>query len=274
MILPLYDQMKARAIRPFINKRGTECYLLSYPKCGRTWLRLLIGKLLCDQFNLPSEQMIDTYRLTAVTPTLRSHFSHDYASIKAGFAYNRMPTDKSEYKHCKVLFMIRDPRDTLVSSYFQATKRVNKFQGPISEFVRDERFGIKKIIAYYNLWHKNQDLPRAYQLLRYEELHQDPAKVLISVLQFMELEQIDTGLVDTAVAYASFNNMKKMESSGQFKDDKMQPGTPQDADSFKVRQGKIGGFTEHLSEEDLAYIQQTIQTMGCPYAEEYYPLAL
>lgn len=270
MIWPIYDKMKAAAIRPFINKRGTECYILSYPKCGRTWLRLLIGKVLCDQFKLPEEQMIDTYRLTAVAPTLRTHFSHDYSSIKAGFAYNRMPTNKSEYKSGKVLFMIRDPRDTLVSSYFQATKRVNKFQGSMSEFVRDDRFGIKKIVAYYNIWYANQAIPRAFQLIRYEELHQDPVGVLTAVLQFMELEPIDAGLVETAVAFASFNNMKKMESSGRFDDDKMQPGAKQDADSYKVRQGKVGGYPDYLSPADLDYIQETIQTTGCPFAQKYY----
>jgi len=270
MILPLYDKIKAAAIRPFINKRGTECYILSYPKCGRTWLRLLIGKVLCDQFGLPEAQMIDTFRLSAAAPILRTHFSHDYSSIKAGFPYNRLPNNKDEYRNCKVLFMIRDPRDTIVSSYFQATKRVNKFQGTMSEFVRDERFGIKKIVAYYNLWHKKQTVPRAYQLLRYEELHQDPAKALISVLRFMELEQIDEAVVETAVAFASFKNMKKMEKSGKFKNDKLQPTVKQDANSYKVRQGKVGGYRDYLSAEDLVYIRQTIQSMGCPYVEKYY----
>ena len=274
MILPLFYQLKAKAIRPFIHKRGTQCYILSYPKCGRTWLRLLIGKVLCEQFNLPESQMIDTFRLTAVAPVLLTHFSHDYSSIKAAFPYNYLPRNKIEYQNCKVLFLIRDPRDVLVSSYFQATKRVNQFQGTLAEFVRDDRFGIKKIVAYYNIWYENQNRPRAFQLLRYEELHRDPAGALHSVLRFMELDETDEAMVATAVAFASFSNMKKMESSGHFQDDKMQPAAREDADSYKVRRGKIGGYTDHLSSEDLDYIQHTVRTMSCPYIEKYYQLNL
>lgn len=272
MLISMYDKLKTTAIRPFINKRGTECYVLSYPKCGRTWLRLLIGKYLCDQFGFPEEQIIHTYGLTAVPGVLRTHFSHDFSSIKAGFPYHRMPANKNEYANGKVLFMIRDPRDTLVSSYFQATKRVKKFEGSMAEFVRDDRFGIKKIVAYYNIWYKNKDLPRAYQLLRYEDLHHNPVQALTHVLDFMELETIDPALVKTAVAYAQFDNMKKMETAGHISDAKMQPGQKQDPESFKVRKGKIGGYQHYLNEDDLTYIQQTIQTMGCPYAEKYYPM--
>jgi hypothetical protein len=45
----------------------------------------------------------------------------------------------------------------------------------------------------------------------------------------------------------------------------MQPGQPQDASSFKVRQGKIGGYVQHLSAADLVYIDEVIQEMGCPF---------
>lgn len=272
MIQTAYDKLKAKAIWPFISKRGTECYIISYPKCGRTWLRLLIGKVLCDQFDLPEEAIINTHQLTAVPPVLRTHFSHDFSSIKAGFPYNRIPQDKSMYAHKKVLFMIRDVRDTLVSSYFQATRRVNRFSGPMSAFVRDNRFGIKKIIAFYNLWYQQQQTPRQFMLLRYEELHQDPFTALKRSLEFMELQPIIAENLHTAIQFAQFDNMKKMESKGMFTSDKMQPGEKSDQDSFKVRQGKVGGFGDYLNDADLAYINQTIQEMGCPFVEQYYPL--
>jgi hypothetical protein len=270
MSVSVYYQMKTRVLRPFVLKRGVQCYIISYPKSGRTWLRLLLGKALCDQLALPEENIIDTYQLTAVPGVLRTHFTHDYADIRLGYPYYRLPTNKSPYARTKVIFLIRDMRDTLVSSYFQATKRVNRFHGPITNFVRDDRFGINKIVTFYNLWQQNQRVPSEFMLLRYEELHQDPANTLRRTLHFMNVTSVDEQVIQTAVAFASFDNMKKMESSRMFANDKMRPGTTQDADSFKVRQGRIGGYTQHLSPDDLHYIQQQIIETGCPFIEQYY----
>lgn len=269
----LYDVCKTAVLHPFIHKRGVQCYIISYPKCGRTWLRLLIGKALCDQFSLPPSQMLDTYALTAVPPVLRTHFTHDYADIRLGYRYDRLPANKSAYAGAKVIFLVRDVRDTLVSSYFQATRRVNRFQGPMADFVRDARFGVKKILAFYNLWYKNQHVPRNFLLLRYEDLHHDPAGALRRTLQFMEMAPLEETAVETAVSFAAFDNMKKMESKAVFKDDKMQPGRPQDAASFKLRQGKIGGYAEYLTAVDLAYVNEMIQEMGGPFATMYNTVA-
>ena len=267
MISSLYYRLLTLALRPLIHKRGVQCYLVSYPKCGRTWLRLLVGKALCDHFHLPEARMIDTYNLTAGPGVLRTHFTHDYADIRLGYPYNQLPADKTGYALAKVIFLMRDVRDTLVSSYFQASKRVNRFHGPIADFVRDERYGIKKILTFYNLWYANQSLPRDFLLLRYEDLHHDPVTTLRRTLQFMEVADVDEALLTTAVAFASFDNMKQMESKGTFADGKMLPGQKKDQSSFKVRQGKIGGYVEHLSHADLAYIDGVVQQMGCPFAE-------
>lgn len=265
MVIQLYDAIKTSLIRLKINKPDAEVVIISYPKCGRTWLRLLVGKALCSHYNLPQEQMIDTYALTAVPGVLRTHFSHDFSSIIGGFAYNRMPSDKSEYAAKKVLFITRDIRDVLVSSYFQATKRTGRFNGPISEFVRSDKYGAKKIVTFYNLWYKNQSVPRAFLHLTYEAMHADPEKALTQTLQFMEMQGFTPELVHEAVEFARFDNMKKLEASGFFKDDKMQPGDQKDGESFKVRKGVVGGYRDYLDDADLAYIGQVITELGCPF---------
>ncbi len=262
-----YDWLKTAVIRRRINQPDVEVYIISYPKCGRTWLRLLIGKAICDQYGLPEEQMIDTYGITAVPGVRRTHFSHDFSSLKAGFPYNRLPSDKSEYADSKVIFITRNIKDVLVSSYFQATKRIGKFQGDISEFIRSERYGARKIVAFYNLWHANQNVPQAFMRLRYEEMHADPEAVLKQVLQFMELQNFDDDLVRAAVEFSRFENMKKLEAKGFFQDDKMQPGQKSDAESFKVRKGVVGGYREYLSAADIAYVNGVVGEMGCPFAE-------
>ncbi len=266
-MLNTYDWLKTAVIRRRINRPDAAVYVISYPKCGRTWLRLLIGKAICDQYGLPEEQMIDTYRITAVPDVLRTHFSHDFSSLKAGFPYNRLPADKSAYADSKVIFITRNVKDVLVSSYFQATKRIGKFQGNISEFIRSKRYGARKIVTFYNLWHTNQNVPEAFMHLRYEEMHADPEAALKQVLQFMELQNFDDALVRAAVEFSRFENMKKLEAKGFFRDEKMQPGQKSDTESFKVRKGKVGGYREYLSAADIAYVDGIIAETGCPFAE-------
>ena len=99
--------MKTRALRPFVHKRGVQCTIISYPKCGRTWLRLMIGKVLSDRYHFPEAQMIDTYALTAVPGVLRTHFTHDYADIRLGYPFQYLPQDKSAYAASKVVFLMR-----------------------------------------------------------------------------------------------------------------------------------------------------------------------
>jgi len=267
-MVQLYDWVKKQAIGTKINKRGTQVYILSYPKSGRTWLRLLIGKAICDRYDLPESLMIETYQITNQAGLLRTHFSHDYSSILSGFPYHRMPTDKSEYANTKVLFVYREIKDVLVSSYFQATKRTGRFEGPISDFIRSDKFGVKKIVTFYNSWYEQQNVPQAFMALSYEAMHENPQAALRQTLEFMGMVDIEEGLLETAVNFAAFNNMKKLESSGFFKDDKMRPKDTDDKDSYKVRKGKVGGFTEYLSQADIEYVDRTVAEMGCPFLQD------
>ena len=261
----LYDALKIRLLRPKVVPRDTDVYIISYPKSGRTWLRVLIGKAICLKYGLPDDLMLDTYRLTAAAGLLRARFTHDYSEILTGIPYDALPTQRREYTGKKVIFMAREIKDLLVSSYFQATKRTGKFDGPISDFIRTDRFGVKKVVAFYNIWHNNRHIPSEFVLLSYEEMHRDPEDALSKTLRVMGAGDIDAGVLRQAVDFASFDNMKRMESDGHFDDPRMRPGDADDEESFKVRKGKIGGYREYLSEEDIRYIDQTVEEMGCPF---------
>ena len=259
----LYYTLKIRLLRLTIMRRAADVYIISYPKSGRTWLRVLVGKALCLTYGLPDGQMLDTYRLTAAAGILRAHFVHDFSEILAAIPYDRLPTDKTEYAIKKVIFVVRDIRDVLVSSYFQATRRTNKFRGPISDFIRSDRFGVKKVATFYNIWHRNRHVPQDFLLLSYEEMHANAEAALAEALRFMGVDEIDSYTLKEAVTFASFNNMKKMEADGYFKDPRMQPTDANDEESFKVRKGVVGGYAAYLSEADIQYIDKIVAEMGC-----------
>lgn len=229
---------------------------------------MLLGKAICSRFDLNEDLALDTYRLTRAAGLPTTHFSHDFSSLLAGFPYNYYPSNKSAYKNKKVIFLSRNIKDVLVSSYFQATRRINKFDGTLSEFVRHDVYGARKIITFYNSWSENQHLPFKFQHLRYEEMHANTATALQQVLRFMDFPDPADEIIETAVAYATFQNMKKMEKQGVIQNGRLQPGNPDDAESFKVRRGVVAGYQEYLSPDDIAFIDQKIMQYGGAFAQE------
>ena len=263
-----YYQLRKQVAKRRLFLPNTQNYIISYPKSWRTWLRLLIGKVLCEQFHLSEKMALNTYELTKKVGLPLTHFSHDFSSILSSFPYQYYPTDKATYQNNSILFLTRDIRDVLVSSYFQATRRTKQYNRHLSDFIRDERFGVKKIITFYNSWHVHQNIPDKFLHLTYEDLHQYPVSRLRTVLQFLDFPEIDDNILKTAVSFASFDNMKQMEQAGIFQTEKLLPADNFDPESYKVRRGVIGGYKEYLSEADLIYIEETVAEMGNPFFEQ------
>ena len=64
-------------------------------------------------------------------------------------------TNRFRYRRSKVIFLVRDPRDVVVSHFYQVTKRSkNPFVfNSITDFVKDDILGLKEsyIIIIYGI---------------------------------------------------------------------------------------------------------------------------
>ncbi len=129
---------------------------------------------------------------------------------------------------------------------------------PIGEFIRHPRFGIKNIVFVLNRWHERLQGHPATMLLRYEDLRSDTPGELERLLHFCGFEDVDTALVQEAVDFAAFENMKKMEAKGAFSEQAMKPADSNDPASFKVREGKVGGYAKHFTEDELRYLDEAV----------------
>jgi hypothetical protein len=247
---------------------NTDVFIVSFPKAGRTWLRVMVGKALCDHFGLPEDGMLQLKLQTELAGLPLTDLTHDYSDPAYGARFDRQPSSKQEYRGKKVIFLIRDVKDLVVSNYFQVTKRDEHYDGDIHDFVRDDRYGARKIIAYYNIWHRNRDVPEQFLLISYEQMHRDPAAVVTTVLELMGVRDIDPKLVADAVEFSRFEKMRKLEASGAFRGAEMKPADQRDPESFKTRKGKVGGYREYLNDEDVRFIDRAIEQMGCPFLAE------
>lgn len=248
-------------------------YGISHPKSGRTWLRAMVGRVLCERTGLPESELLNTRVLTAAAglPALKWH--HGGASLKSPCPRHDELRFDQRFVGKSIIFVIRDPRDTLVSSYFQAVKRSESIDGSvgdIGEFIRTSERGLLKWIAFHNLWYENRARLRAFHLVRYEAMHAEPLVALRGVMEAMGLRDVTDEELDAAIEFARFDNLRRLEASGRLRDSALKPKDAGDPDSFKVRKGQVGGFRETLGEDDIAYIEETLNRYPCPlYIQNY-----
>ncbi len=247
------------------NHANYDVIILSFPKCGRTWHRILLGRYLAGITGSDIKNLIDLDRLCEAAGAKRVHYSHNAASpthrVPASHALVGSPL---EWAGKDVIVLVRDPRDTMVSMYFHMKFREKKFDGSISEFLRSEDVGVAKMTAAWKRWHENRHLAKNFIVQSYEEMHRDPKRILKDILRMLGLTKTDEKIMDEAIEFASFGNLREMESTNFFKSDALnnESGDPRAA---KVRTGKVGGYKEKLSPEDIAYIETAVREIGDPF---------
>lgn len=252
--------------------RRPQQFGMSYPKSGRTWLRAMMGHVLCGRTGLSHAQLLNTRRLTAAAglPVLKWH--HGGGTLKAhGDRHDTLSFDHRMFDGRNVLFMIRDPRDTLVSAFFQASRRIGSFAGDIATFVRSSERGIHKWIAYHNMWHENVRCLGAFRVVTYESLHAEPVPVLRNALAAIGLEDATDAELQAAVEFARFDNLKRIEAGARVSGGQLRPRDESDPDSFKVRKGRVGGYKQALAADDIAFIEEALAATPCPLYQAHYP---
>jgi hypothetical protein len=173
--------------------------------------------------------------------------------------------DRSEYAACRVILLVRDLRDTAVSNYFQVTRRAVRFDGDIATYIRWPRGSVDGMIRYYNAWANQRAVPKGFLLVRYEDAQDDARRELRRIAEFLGVKDVSDATIAEAVEYASFGAMKKREASRPADASVLAPGRAGDAESFKTRRGKIGGYADYLSAEDIAWLNHRIDNELDPY---------
>ena len=239
-----------------LDRIKPDIYIVSYPKCGRTWLRVMLQRYLEQQLYTPPK-ILDKSIIWLPDGRLIK-FEHDQGSwVLAPPKLDRLSFNHEKYHDKKIIFFIRDPRDILISSWYHLKYRENIYRKGISDFINDDLVGMPKIIAFMNMWIDNKKYIKEFFLKSYEELHNDPSSCFRDLLKFMAIP-IEPEYMEIAIQESSFNKMKKLETNGFLREPWMKPGSKNSKDSMKIRKGRIGGYLEELSKEDIELINSII----------------
>lgn len=246
--------------------RVADCVIVSFPKSGRTWLRVMLTRFYQIRFNTQEMRLVGFNNLQRTNPEIpRFCFTHDNY-IKD---YTKNSSSKADFYDRKVILLVRDPRDVAVSSYFQRRFRPNPAKNGLRDIeVSEDRptifefvmFRIPRIIDYFNAWQREKPNLKDFLLVRYEDLRAEPEKNLNRILAFIGTPASDEE-VQEAVAFAKYENMKKLEARGSFgrRDRRITPGDRDNPQSYKVRRAKVGGYRDYFSDEEVQRIDQLVQ---------------
>ncbi len=239
----------------FIVSQLTDMYIISFPKSGRTGVRMMLAKTIADAYN--RQLNLDMYKMTLLSriPNINTDPRIGNYSVQMNKDVKITKTQKRK----KIIFLVRDPKDVLVSYFFEWTKRrENKYNGTLSEFIRED-FTLKRLIRFMNEWMEEKKRRNDEVLLvKYEDLHKDRQAQLKRMLDFAGIKASEA-VITNVLEYTTFENMQKIEKECAFKGDHRLTATDaKDKDSFKMRKGKAGGYKEYLSSEDVDYINAEI----------------
>jgi hypothetical protein len=241
-----------------------DALLISYPKCGRTWLTMLLSRAMASHAGIQEVDYLANDLLggeVAGVPHIRiSHDDNPHWKTVRG-----LKKSKARYGDKKIILLVRDPRDVVVSMYFERTKREQAYTGTMSQFLHEGRGSLDTILAYYNVWAKERDRVGGFCLVRYEDLKLDPAGQARRILRFAGLDPIVEAHITEAARFASFENMREMEKGDALKTGRLRARDPKDSESFKTRKGKVGGYVDYLKPEEIEWMERKIRETLDPF---------
>jgi hypothetical protein len=254
---------------------AADVAFVSWAKSGRTWLRTLLSRAFQLGYGIPADAALEFDNLKRLNPKIPSvFFTHgnyvrDYMGV-----WDEQPA----FWEKRVLLLVRDPRDTAVSQYFQwrhrmhpAKKLLNAYPPhgaavSLADFVLKEPMGLSGVLDFLELWERTLPKVQAAHTVRYETLRRDTAGTLGDILDFLGTP-VAPDLVARAVEYASVENMRKREAAGTdtgYSGQRLKPGDAANPDSFKVRRGKVGGWRDYLTAAEIAEVEAMVAARPGP----------
>ena len=248
-------------------------YLVSFPKCGRTWLRMMIGSATARHLGLEPADPMDLesfHRLSPRFPRLR--VTHDLEPHR--LRPEEIVFRRGLYRKARILFLVRDPRDVLASQFHHQKHRRRFDPGQPSfetadEMVEAGRGGLRSLLRFYNVWAEGLPATAGAILLHYEDLKADPVGELRRAMSFLGLGDVAEESVRHGVAEGSLARMRAVERSGAAGHSRLQPADPANPDSFKVRKGAVGGHRDDFSPEAIEAMDAIIARCLCDAFARY-----
>lgn len=234
-------------------------FVTGFARGGTSWLRDCIGSH-PDIAVLPDERVV--FRDIKDTDEIRDYFERETAEISESipFIVNKAPanapylgTAARAFPESRFIFIIRDPRDVLVSHQ----RGTMAWMGGANSTVKG---CMSKTQHYYSGWQDAEGLPNV-MLVRYEDLHQDFFETSKRIFEFIGVSARDETLTEV---YAK-NNFTARTKRANVEDR-----------SDARRKGVVGEWAQQLKKREIkwyrksAFFSEFLRTHGYDSAPNTY----
>lgn len=246
---------------------SVNAWLASYPKSGRTWFRFILANYF--DFAASLEFEVNLRSMFSVVP----NFDLDPARGLPAYRFRDradVPLIAVTHKRYSpllmlgrpIIFLVRDPRDIIVSAYFHETRHKHGFNGDMDAFLPHSVLGLPAYVRYLNGWAESLATHRHF-VLSYEALSADPFGSTVAALAFLACEA-DPTAARRAIEASRFEAMRA---------DEQRDGIPghnydrNDEQSLRMRRGQVRGFGDYLQPRQISYIEETCARLLRPAAK-------
>jgi hypothetical protein len=226
-----------------------DTFIVSFPKSGNTWMRFLIANLIQPDRPLT---LLDMERLV---PAIDSQTRKFFKAMPRPRVIRDHGPFNPQYKN--VIYIVRDPRDVLVSAYnFSLKGALIDESYPITTFVNGFVRGTRSPVGSWGenvaSWLATRGNTPRFLLLRYEDMLSDTARELGKVASFLGI-QVTADRLAEVVNRSSADNMRKLEK--MHGDKWTQNKHMKRKDIPFVRSAAAGGWRSILPEATVAEIE-------------------
>jgi hypothetical protein len=250
------QQAAARGLTVFPD----DTFLVSFPRSGNTWTRFLVCNLIDSNHPVSFAELESRIPEIYFVPDRKLREFPRPRVIKSHECFDP--------RYPKIIYIVRDPRDVLISYYeYQLKRRVLSDDCTLDEFLpKFMESAIEPKIGSWRdhvaSWIGTRGGQKNFLLLRYEEMLENTQSEAAKIAAFLGLDS-NPDRIARAVELSSADRMRKLEKE-QVNQWSATKKTRQDKPF--VRKAISGDWKTRLSESTVASIEaawgQTMRSVG------------
>ncbi|KAH9500072.1 Sulfotransferase 1E1 [Bulinus truncatus] len=257
--------------------REDDIWVVSFPKAGTTWLQEIVylinnGADFENASQVNIEERFPFFEWIYPGKEVLNKMESPRL-IKTHMPLSVLPNQMKDKKP-KIIYITRNPKDTVVSYYFFITKFVIDDQSFVGTFDDYCQLFLDGLVHYGPWWkHVKEAWDRRgddnIMVLFYEDLQEDLHKAVRDIADFLN-KPLTSHQVDAIVKHCSFDNMKNNKSVNY--DWLKEVGTAKTEENF-MRKGQVGDWRNHLTKEFIDKMDEMVGTKleGVPIRDTLLP---
>lgn len=237
--------------------RSTDTFIVTYAKCGTTWMQNIIWMLHNNGQPFPLGKNINLE-----VPHLEEVGSDFVESlpeprfIKTHLTYNLTPY----HPEAKYIYVARNPFDCVVSFYYHTQGFIKHYdfaEGTFDDFFECFMTGEVDWGDYFDHlipWINNRN-DSNFMLITYEFMKSNPHDAILKIARFLGSKYVekvtDREILQNIIKHTSFDSMSKNQS--RWSSQRLAHMTP------FIRKGEVGDWKSHFSAKQIQRLTQKFQ---------------